>query len=74
MSNLILDKITMNKTVYGLVAFIKKPEYGPATITIDNIKMKNNMIFHQIELGSSLTLNGKIIEGREKNLAVKLYQ
>ncbi|MEN8115694.1 MAG: right-handed parallel beta-helix repeat-containing protein [Bacteroidota bacterium] len=74
LSNLKLDKITMNKTVYGLVAFVKKPEYGPANISIDNLKMKKNMVFHQIELGSNLVLNGKLIEGREKNLAVKLYQ
>ncbi|MCF6331692.1 MAG: CotH kinase family protein [Draconibacterium sp.] len=74
LSNIILDKITMNNTVYGLVAFVKKPEYGPATLIVDNLKMKNNVIFYQIELGSTLTLDGKIIEGREKNLAVKLYQ
>ncbi len=74
LSNLILDKIIMNTTTYGIVAFKKKPEYGPATISIENLKMKDNVIFHQIEMGSSLILNGKIIEGREKNLAIKLYQ
>ena len=55
-------------------AFIKKPEYGSAEIIIDNLKMKKNMVFHQIELGSVLTLNGKTIHGNEKNLAIKLYQ
>ncbi len=74
LSGLKIDKITMNKTVYGIVAFRKKTEYGPANITIDNLEMKNNIIFHQIEVGSSLTLNGKLIEGREKKLAIKLYQ
>ncbi len=74
LSKLTLDKIIMDNTVYGIVAFVKKPEYGPANITINNLKMQNNAVFHQIELGSSLTLNGKLIEGREKNLAVKLYQ
>ena len=64
----------MLKTVYGLVAFVKKPEYGPASITAENLKMKRNMIFHQIEEGSVLVLNGKTIEGREKKLALKLYQ
>jgi len=74
LSELVLNKIIMNHTVYGLVAFVKKPEYGPAKITIDNLKMKNYMIFHQIEEGSVLTLNGKKIYGREKKLAEKLYQ
>ena len=74
LSHLELDRIIMNKTIYGIVAFQKKPEYGPATISIDNFKMKKNIVFHQIEQGSSLTLNGKLIEGREKKLAIKLYQ
>ena len=74
LSSVVLNKIIMDQTVYGLVAFVKKPEYGSASITIDNLKMKNNMVFHQIELGSVLTLNGKTIYGREKKLAIKLYQ
>lgn len=74
LSSLKLDKIVMNKTVYGIVAFVKKPEFGPANITITNLKNKNNIVFHQIEKGSQLILNGKVIEGREKNIAVKLYQ
>ena len=74
LSELTLDKITMNTTIYGLVAFVKKPEYGPAKITINNLKMKKNIVFHQIEEGSSLMLNGKKIQGREKKLALKLYQ
>ncbi len=74
LSELVLDKIEMYQTVYGLVAFRKKPEYGPAKITINNLKMKNNIVFHKIEEGSALTLNGKEIYGREKKLAEKLYQ
>lgn len=74
LSTLVLNKITMNQTVYGLVAFQKKPEFGPATIIIDDVIMKKNMVFHQIEENSKLELNGRIIHGREKKLAVKLYQ
>lgn len=74
LSRLTLDKIEIDGVRYGFVAFVKKPEYGPASITINNLKLKNKLVFHQIELGSVLELNGKRIEGREKNLAVKLYQ
>ncbi len=74
LSLVVLNKINMDNTVYGLVAFIKKPEYGPARIEIENLKMKKNIVFHQIEMGSTLELNGTTIEGREKKLAVKLYQ
>ena len=68
------SKIEINEVVYGVVAFVKKFEYGPATVTIDDLKLKNKLVFHQIEEGSTFVLNGKTIEGREKKLAVKLYQ
>ncbi|MCG6186601.1 right-handed parallel beta-helix repeat-containing protein [Maribellus maritimus] len=74
LSELVLDKIEMNQTVYGLVAFVKKAEYGPGKIVIENLKLKRNMIFHQIEEGSVLILNGKTIYGKEKKLVEKLYQ
>ncbi len=74
LSTVELNKIVMTNTVYGFVAFIKKPEYGPAKIKIDNLKMKKNKIFHQIEEGSVFILNGKTIFGKEKKLAEKLYQ
>jgi len=74
LSTVKLDKITMTNTVYGFVAFIKKPEYGTARIEIDNLRMKNNRIFHQIEEGSVFVLNGKTIFGKERKLAEKLYQ
>ncbi len=74
LSTVELNKIVMTNTVYGFVAFIKKPEYGAAKIKIDNLKMKKNKVFHQIEEGSVFILNGKTIFGREKKLAEKLYQ
>ncbi len=69
-----LNKITMKNIVYGLVAFQKKPEYGPAKIEIENIRMRNKIAFQKIEIGSTLKLNGKLMQGRERKLAVKLYQ
>lgn len=74
LSEVILNKISIKKVVYGLVAFQKKPEYGSAKIIIENLMMKNYIVFHQIERGSTLVLNGKTFEGKEKNIALKLYQ
>ena len=68
MSEIVLDKIEMKQVVYGLIAFIKKPEYGPAKIAVNNLKMKNNMVFHKIEEGSVLTLNGKKIYGKMRKI------
>ena len=74
LSHVELNNIEMTNTVYGFVIFIKKPEYGPATIIARNIEMKDNMVLHQIEEGSKLTFEGTDIHGREKDLATKLYQ
>lgn len=69
-----LRDIDMKNVVYGFAAFIKKPEYGPAKIEVENLKLRNKIVFHKIEEGSTLRLNGKLIPGREKKLALKLYQ
>jgi hypothetical protein len=74
LTHLELDEVEIRKTVYAFTAFIKKPEYGPATISADDIKMRRNLTFHKIEEGSVLEVNGKKIFGREQKLALKLYQ
>jgi hypothetical protein len=74
LSHVELNNIEMTNTVYGFVVFVKKPEYGPATITANNVDLKDNMVFHQIEEGSKFTIEGAVIHGREKELALKLYQ
>ncbi len=73
-SQLDLKRIKVERADYGIMAFQKKPEYGSASIKINDLKMKMVVIFHQIEEGSVLTLNGKLFEGRERKLAQKLYQ
>ncbi|WP_372949216.1 CotH kinase family protein [Mariniphaga sp.] len=74
LSHLELDNTEIRKTVYAFVAFVKKPEYGPATISAQNIDMKGNLTLHQVEIGSEISVNGAVVQGREKNLALKLYQ
>jgi hypothetical protein len=74
LSHLELKNVEIRKTVYAFAAFVKKPEYGSATISVDGIKMKGNLTFHKIEEGSVLEVNGKKIVGREQKLALKLYQ
>jgi hypothetical protein len=74
LSHLELKDVNIRKTVYAFTAFVKKPEYGPATISADGIKLRGNITFHKIEEGSVLEVNGKKIFGREQKLALKLYQ
>ncbi len=69
-----VDRMEINKAVYGFVSFVKKPEYGPARIVVENLRLINTQIYHKIEIGSDLTVNGRLIKGTEKNLALRLYQ
>ncbi|NPA68292.1 MAG: hypothetical protein GXO50_06745 [Chlorobi bacterium] len=58
---------------YGFTVFQKKPEYGPAKISANNIIFSNTLKEHLIEKKSLLILNGKNITGYDKNTAKKFY-
>ena len=50
-----------NETAFA--AYQKKPEYGPATIVVEQYKALGNKQLHDLQTGSSLTIDGKRIEG-----------
>lgn len=58
---------------FGLVAFQKKPEYGPAVIFTKKLRRKGLTIPFLIERKSELDLNGRLIKGESKNLAKRFY-
>ncbi len=63
----------INGCKYGITAFQKKPEYGPASIIAKALNYNNNDTLYLIEKKSILNLNGKIIPGSEKNIAKIFY-
>ncbi len=68
-----IDNTTIRNVVDGLVAFCKKPEYGPAKIYTNNVIVSKYMNLHLIEEGSNLNFNNREIFGQEKNLAKRFY-
>ena len=64
---------TVKNCHYGLIAFQKKPEFGPAIIKANNLKYSNLINFHLIEEESLLYLNDKKIFGYDKDTAKKFY-
>lgn len=58
---------------YGLVLLQKKPEYGPAEISLENVDIINAKTEQLIEKGSVVNSNGKKIYGKEINVAVRFY-
>ena len=59
---------------YGLVLLQKKAEYGPATVIINNSKIKNPETEMLIELGSEVVIDGITIKGKKKKLSDIFYK
>ncbi len=58
---------------YGIVLLQKKPEYGAAKMILKNVDFINSKTKFLIEEGSVVTENGKEIQGKEKNVALRFY-
>jgi len=65
--------ISLKDCNYGYIALKKKPEYGPAVITVDSAEILNTVMDYYIETGSDLILDGDTIPGDKKNVAKKFY-
>ena len=63
-----ITKAVLENNKLAFTAFQKKPEFGPAEIKADSVEIKNGKRVHLIENGSSLLLNGKMVETVEKVL------
>jgi hypothetical protein len=59
--------------VYGLSAYVKKPEYGAAKIVVNDVDFKDNMFLHLIEEESLLIFNKKNINGTARKVAERFY-
>ena len=57
----------------GLMAYIKKPEYGPATIEASNIKFSDTPVKTRVQRGSSITLEGEKMEPEDMDVK-QLYK
>ncbi|NQT22280.1 MAG: CotH kinase family protein [Candidatus Omnitrophica bacterium] len=57
----------------GFAVYRKKPEFGPAEINIEHLKLNNVDRDHLIEAGSKVTVDGVNIQPNEKNVYVSLY-
>jgi hypothetical protein len=59
---------------YGLVLLQKKPEYGPATIFLNNTKIIQPETEMLIEKGSKVIRDKEVIEGQKEKLAAIFYE
>ena len=68
-----VEDSSISDVTYGLVAFCKKPEYGPARITTKKLILKKYLFVHLIEEGSNLNFNNREIFGQERKLVNRFY-
>lgn len=68
----IRDSKIQNARFAGLAAYIKKPVYGPASITAENVEIVNSLQLYLAQLGSIIEVDGETVQ--EQDLDVdRLY-
>jgi len=73
LSTVTVEKSKVDDCNYGIVLLQKKPEYGPATMVLNNVEFVNAKTKFLIEQGSLVTENGKGIKGDKENVAKLFY-
>ena len=68
-----VDACDITTSRIGVTAYQKKPEFGPASITISNLSLSGAEIPYMIEENSTLTLDGKSIPSTYESVKDILY-
>ncbi len=68
LSTVTAEDVTIRRSEVALAAYQKKPEYGPASITIENLRTEETPELLMIEKGCWINLDGH--ESRGISLAV----
>jgi hypothetical protein len=69
LSNVSLEQVTISDAVHvGLAAYIKKPEYGPATIDATNLSIQNTETEAMVQTNSTISINGMRLETTELDI------
>ena len=62
------ENITINKSEIGVTAYQKKPEFGPASVKLNDSKITNTKKQILNEKKSKITFNNKIMVGTDKDV------
>jgi hypothetical protein len=69
----IFDSVIRNSENVGMMAYIKKPEYGPASIIAKNVSFEKTSVEARSQKGSHLVVNGDVVEGIDMDVE-ELYR
>jgi hypothetical protein len=69
----ISSSIISNVRVAGMMAYVKKPEYGPASIEANNVQLLGNSSDALVQTGSEIKIDGEIIPSSDLDVD-ELYE
>ena len=72
-SQLLGDKIEIKNSKIGLAGYIKKSEYGPSIISLENINIENTNDPFLVENNSKIIINGKRLESNIEQVYDSIY-
>jgi hypothetical protein len=73
-SHLVIDGMLIHDVVFaGLMAYTKKPEYGPASIKASNVDFKPSGPVGRVQTGSEIELDGDKLETEDLDVDL-LYE
>ena len=64
-SSVVANKINIDNTKYGIVSYMKKSEYGPSKIYLNNILITNSEEKYLVEKGSTIIVNNEGILSKD---------
>ena len=64
-SSVVANKINIDNTKYGIVSYMKKSEYGPSKIYLNNILITNSEEKYLVEKGSAIIVNNEGIPSKD---------
>jgi hypothetical protein len=73
-SEIVIQHAVVTNSKIGFAAFQKKPEFGPGTIEVHNLKISASETNYLVERGSTLIVEGFQIEPQAENVAKLLYR
>ena len=72
-SQLLGDNIEIKNSKIGLAGYIKKSEYGPSIISLENINIENTNDPFLVENNSKIIINGKRLESNIEQVYDSIY-
>lgn len=73
LSEIAVSIVNLESSIVGFAAFQKKPEYEPANISANNLKINQIPIPYLIEKNSKMKFDNQTIPATEKKLQDILY-